>query len=353
MDGVAAIRVPARQNGKAYMKALVVGCGSIGRRHLRNLRQLGVDDLGVVEPDPERRQLAGADVDLKSWASLDEGLAWNPDFVVVATPTHLHADQALKVARLGLDLFVEKPLCHNGDSLEELCEVAEAKDLITLVGCNMRFHPGPAKVRTFLESGSLGKLLFARIQVGSYLPQWRAGADYRQNYAAREETGGGCILDCIHEIDLARWYLGDVQDVFCCAAQLSSLEIETEDVAALICRHNNGAISEIHLDYVQHTYERNCQIVGEKGSVFWDFHLGSVRWHDAETARSTLYPQPDTWDVNEMFVGEMGHFLDCVRARKQSVLPVAEAAAVMQIVFAAKRSAKDGKRVVTAREVLV
>ncbi len=148
-------------------------------------------------------------------------------------------------------------------------------------------------MKQLLDEKRLGKLLFARVHCGSYLPDWRPGTDYRQNYAAREETGGGCILDCIHEIDLARWYLGEVEEVSCTAGHLSALEIDTEDVAILVCRHSNGAISEIHLDYVQRTYERGCQIVGEKGTIFWDFTNKQVRWYDATRGQWEIFDQPD------------------------------------------------------------
>jgi predicted dehydrogenase len=329
------------------MKALVVGGGSIGTRHLQNLKALGLDKLGLVETDGKRRVAIAKDLGTAEFATLADGLHWSPDFVVVSTPPHQHVQQALQVARYGCDLFVEKPLSHTTDGLAELSELVEHKKLVSLVGCNMRFHPGPLKVKQLIQKNSPGRILFARIHAGSYLPSWRPGTDYRENYAAREQTGGGCILDGIHEIDLARWYLGNVQEVFCAAGHLSSLEISTEDVAVLFCRHSNSAFSEIHLDYVQRTYERGCQIVGEKGSIFWDFNGGQVRWYDAVTGQWTAFLQPVEWSVNHMYVDEMRHFLDCVRTRHETTLPILDALGVMQIVSAAKASIQRGRMVRT------
>jgi len=332
------------------MQGLVVGGGSIGRRHLQNLKLLGIDSLGLVEPETERQLAATSELKILSFADLDAGLNWPPDFVVVATPTHLHVEQTLEIVRRGLPVFVEKPLAHTADGISEIADLVEKKKLGSLVGCNMRFHPGPAKVKELLEDGRLGKILFARVHAGSYLPEWRPNTDYRGNYAARAETGGGCILDCMHEIDLARWYLGEVRSVFCWAGHLSSLEIETEDVAILVCRHAGGAISETHLDYVQRTYERGCQIVGELGSVFWDFNAKTVRWYDAANKAWTTYPQPETWQLNQMYVDEMKHFLECLRERRPTMLPIAEAVALMRVVFAAKASSEQGKMVVVGGE---
>jgi predicted dehydrogenase len=327
------------------MRGLVVGGGSIGRRHLQNLKLLGVDTLALVEPDRERQQAVISECNVAGFAELEAGLNWRPDFVVLATPTHLHAKQALQIVQSDCPLFVEKPLTHTNESTGELAELVEKKKVISLVGCNMRFHPGPAQVKRLLDERKLGKILFARIHTGSYLPEWRPNDDYRANYAARAETGGGCILDCIHEIDLARWYLGEMQSVFCLADHLSALEIETEDVAVLVCRHVSRAISEIHLDYVQRTYERGCQIVGETGTIFWDFNAKSVRWYDAARKEWTDYAQPEIWEMNQMYVDEMKHFLECVRENRPTILPIPEAASLMRVVFAAKASAEQKKMV--------
>jgi len=323
------------------MKGLVVGGGSIGRRHLRNLKELGVIELGLVETDRSRRDSVAAEIGATGFKSLDLGLGWKPDFVVVGTPTHVHAEQSLAVVRAGLHVFVEKPLSHTESGLMEIVDLVEQKKLVSLVGCNMRFHPGPAKVKSLLQEGAIGKTLFARVHGGSYLPNWRPGTDYRLNYAAKEETGGGCLLDFIHEIDLTRWYLGHMREVFCVAEHLSSLEIATEDVGILVCRHENGCLSEIHMDYVQRSYERGCQIAGEGGSVFWDFMGKQVRWFDAATNEWTKFDQPESWDVNQMYVDEMSHFLECVSEGRTTVLPIPEAAALMQVVFAAKHSARE------------
>jgi len=327
------------------MKALVVGGGSIGRRHLRNLKTLGLKHLGLVEPDVSRRDVVAAELLVEVFSELRAGLDWAPNFVLVATPTHLHAEQTLEIVRRGIPVFVEKPLSHTATGVSEIVDLMAEKKLVSMMGCNMRFHPGPAKVKQLIDDGRLGKVLFARIYAGSYLPDWRPESDYRENYAARVETGGGCILDCIHEIDLARWYLGEVQSVFCNAGHLSSLEIETEDVASLVCRHASGCVSEIHLDYVQRTYERGCQIVGELGSIFWDFNDKTVRLYSATDKEWITYAQPETWDVNRMYVDEMNHFLDCLADGRPTALPIPEAAAVMHIVFAAKASSQHARMI--------
>jgi predicted dehydrogenase len=324
------------------MKVLVVGGGSMGTRHLNNLKILGLADIALVEPDPRQRSKVCEDGSIRVMETLEQGLDWSPTVAVVATPSYLHMEQALSAARAGCHLFVEKPLSHTKTGLDELAREVEHRSLISLVGCNMRFHPGPARVKSLLQAGQLGRILFGRIHTGSYLPGWRPQADYRKSYSAQAALGGGCILDCIHEIDLARWYLGDVDQVFCVARHQSSLEIDVEDVALLICKHVGQILSEIHLDFVQLTYERGCHIVGEEGSVFWDYQQGTVRWFDGKCKEWAVFSQPDDWNGNRMYLDELSHLLECVRTGARTVLPISEAVSVMEIALAAKESAAYG-----------
>ena len=334
------------------MKLLVVGGGSIGARHLRNLRGLGAGELALVEPAAERRAALSAETGARAFAALSDGLAWAPDVVLIATPSYLHVEQAAAAVDSGAHVFVEKPLSHSEEGLDALVERVAARRVVSLVGCNMRFHPGPATVRRLLAEDAVGRVLFARIHTGSWLPGWRAGSDYRQSYSASAAQGGGCLLDCIHEIDLARWYLGDVVRVSCEIAS-RSLELDVEDVAMLVLTHADGALSSVHLDYVQRSYERGCQIVGEQGTIFWDFRAGAVRLYDAAAERWATMPQPEGWAVNDMYLDELRHFLDCVRAGTSTTLPVAEGAEVARIALAARRSALTGARVELGRPAWV
>jgi predicted dehydrogenase len=118
---------------------------------------------------------------------VEAGLEWAPELVIVATPTALHAEHALAAARRGCHVFVEKPLAHSSAGVWELADEVARRDLISLVGCNMRFHPGPAAVKRLLDSGAIGRVLFARLHAGSYLPEWRPGQDYRESYSAKAD----------------------------------------------------------------------------------------------------------------------------------------------------------------------
>src|SRR5437762_1482389 len=167
----------------------VLGCGSIGRRHVKNLQAIGGVELLPFEADATARDEAIRELGLRVASSLGEVWRWNPEIAIVAAPTNLHVPLALEAARHGCHLFIEKPLSHSHEGLDVLAAEAENRRLVTLVGCNMRFHPGPRTVKNLLEAGKIGEVLSARIEAGSYLPEWRPWQDYRTSYSASPEWG--------------------------------------------------------------------------------------------------------------------------------------------------------------------
>ena len=327
-------------------RVLVIGCGSIGKRHLRNLLALGVRELVAIDPRPERCEEAAA---LGVEALTDLAAAWirRPDAVVIATPTNRHVPLAIEAAQHGCHLFIEKPLADRLDGIEELIRAVESRHLVTLVGCNLRFHPGLLKVKDLLVQSAVGRVVAIRIEAGQYLPDWHPWEDYRLGDSARRESGGGVMLDAIHELDYARWLLGEVQAVACFSGTLSRLEIETEDTAALLLQFASGVLGEVHLDYVQRAYSRGCQVIGDEGTIRWDYAAGEVRWFSALSGAWQVWTDPASWEPNQMYQEEIRHWLRCLRGEEPPAQDLREGLAVLELALAAKRSAERGEVVRT------
>ena len=326
---------------------LIVGCGSIGRRHLRNLKSLGISKIMALDVQPERAGAAAEELGISTFTNLSQALESSPDVVFITTPTSFHVPLALDAANHDCHIFIEKPLSHNLDGVDELISLVQAKELVTLVGCNMRFHPGLALVKRLLEDGAVGRVLAARVQVGQWLPDWHPWEDYRHGYSARKDLGGGVILDAIHELDYIGWLLGSpVHQVVCFAGNTSSLEIDTEDTAAIILRFADGIIGEVHMDYVQRAYSRSCHIIGDMGTILWDYTEGQVRLYSASEESWHTYCNPTGWEPNQMYIDEMCHFLRCLSGEEEPVLNVTEGKRVLKLALAAKQSADIGEVVV-------
>jgi predicted dehydrogenase len=323
---------------------LVLGCGSIGQRHIGNLLSLGVTDVLAFDTIEERRSQVRDRFQVETVDTLEEGWNRKPDVALVAAPTSLHVPLALEAAQHDCHLFIEKPLGGSLDGIEELLDIIDQRKLITLVGCNMRFHHGPATIKGLLNEGAIGHIMSAHLDAGQYLPDWHPWEDYRQLYASNASQGGGVILDGVHEIDYARWLFGEVAEVYCQGGKLSSLDIDTEDSVNIIMKLVAGIGISIHMDYIQRTYSRSCKVVGEEGTIFWDMIQGEVRLFSAGETEWRCFPQPEGYDVNQMYLDEMSHFLACLREEEETCLPACEAKRVLKIALAIKDSMKTGDK---------
>ncbi len=320
-------------------RILIVGGGSIGRRHIANWLALGQKTLGLVEPDAETRAHACSEFGLQGWAGLEAGLAWAPEVVLVANPTSEHLETALAAVRQGCHLFIEKPLSDRLEGVDELVQLVQAQRLVSLIGCNMRFHPGPRLLRQALDEGRIGRPLSARLDVGSYLPSWRPGTDYRRSYSARRSMGGGCLLDAIHELDAACWYFGFPSEVMAMARPGTSLGIETEESVEVILRFADDLIVSVHLDYVQRWRQRRGEIIGERATALWDARRGEVLIGGPEGEPQRIGYEAG-YDANAMYLDELRHLLNALEGREPSCADAAWAARVTRVALAAKESAE-------------
>jgi predicted dehydrogenase len=316
----------------------IVGCGSIGRRHLQNVQHLGYTDVLVCDPNPAALQDLAVPYAVQCSTNLEALLQQEPTVVVVAAPSQVHLAVALMAARAHCHLFIEKPLAHTLLGLDTLLQETRRRRLITMVGCNMRFHPGPLQVKRWLEAGVIGQVLSARLHTGSYLPRWRPQQDYRQSYSA-SAAWGGAVLDCIHELDLALWLLGTARLTAAVTRPATSLGLATDGLAELLLEHSSGAISSVHVNFVQRNYRRSIEIIGSTGSIAWDIHAGGVELYGEDGTLVRRRQQPARWQLNDMYVDEMAYFLRCVQAGEATCNGIERAMQTLELALTARAAA--------------
>jgi predicted dehydrogenase len=318
---------------------LVVGAGSIGRRHLANLRALGIERLAVCEPDPERRAAAAGER-TEAYSALNEAIArFSPDVALVCTPPVDHVPASLRLVRAGADVFVEKPLAATMAGVDELIREADQRRRIVQVGYNLRFHPVVAAAAAQLASGAVGRVLYAHVQIAQYLPDWRPQVDYRTSYTARADLGGGILLDASHEVDYITWMLGSPQTISCEAGKSSSLEVDVEDSATLLLGYGGGAHAVVHLDFVRRGSLRTFDFVGETGNLIGDIGRKTLRIDRGAGREETIELQDA-----DMYRAEIEHFLGCVRDRTPPLIDLRQGKRILEIILLAKEAAADGAR---------
>ena len=169
------------------MKFLVIGCGSIGERHIRNLKTISKrNKIIAFDVNIKRLKLMEEKYQVESVSDLTEAFKYKVDGALICAPPSLHIEFANEVIKYNIPLFVEKPISHNLEGVDNLIKKAERKKLPVLVGYNLHFHPGLNLVKTLLGEKKIGKILSVREEFGQYLPDWRPWQDYRQSYTAKK-----------------------------------------------------------------------------------------------------------------------------------------------------------------------
>jgi predicted dehydrogenase len=321
--------------------ALVAGAGSIGRRHISNLKKLGLTKVAACDPHPERLEYVAAEFHTECFSTLEAALAeFQADAVLVCTPPVHHVAQAMQALRAGAHVFIEKPLSDRMDGVEQLRDDAAKRGAVVQVGYNLRFHPSIQKLKNLVDAGVVGKILWAHVEAGSYLPDWRPWQDYRKSYTARRELGGGILLDGSHEIDYVTWLFGAPEEIACMAGRVSHLETNVEDCASILLRFPDGTRADVHVDFIQRSYSRFCSLVGPEGKLHWDLQDSSVQiirpGLEAETIKFEV-------QINDAYVAEMQHFLECIQTAARPKFTLEDAILTLQVTLAARSSAEQRK----------
>jgi predicted dehydrogenase len=322
------------------MRFLIVGAGSIGSRHCRSLTDLGhqmmVWDSDRVARDRARRELH-ADVA----TSFEQGLQWRPDGVLVCTPPATHVTVARQAVEAGFHVFVEKPVAHVSDEVPALLDTAKRAGRLFAVGYNLRFLPSLCRVKALLDAGHIGRVHSASARFGFFLPAWRAGRDYEDNYAVSAAQGGGVLLDAIHELDYLGWFFGEAVDLCCAAGHVSALAGDTEDLAEVTMRFASGVLAQVHLDYLRRDYRRDLEIIGAGGVITWDYLSRTVRVFRPESDHAEVHDGASDGPNEAMYVEEMRHFVRCLEGREEPLVDGWEALRSLRMVEAAKTAAAE------------
>ena len=321
------------------MKILVVGAGSIGKRHIRNLNLLGYTNIDVVDINTAQLEYVKQNFKIKNtFNNLEDALSREEyDVAFILTPPVFHVPLALKLAREGIDLFIEKPLSHNMDHIGELIKIKEKNKLIIMVGYNQRFNFGIQKLKSYITEGKLGKIYYIRAEFGQYLPDWRPWMDYRKGYTATRELGGGILLDGSHEIDYVLWLAGSkVTNIKAIYTKVSTLEINVEDMAEIILEFENGIIGSVHVNMIERKYNRYCKVVGEMGYAKWIFKDNIFEFYDSNFNRSTV-EKYETDYLSKSYISELEHFFYCVQNRYEPLSNIYTARDTLEIIMKIRR----------------
>jgi predicted dehydrogenase len=323
------------------MRFLVLGCGSIGERHIRNLLSEACDsEIDVFDPQEERVKTVSEKYHVKP-AGL-EAADSQYDCVFVCTPPNSHLELATRAAKAGSSVFIEKPLSFSMHGLQALRDAIDEKKVLAFVAYNFRFNRGINMVKEIVSAKKFGKALHVSAYFGQYLPDWRPWQNYAKSYTARKELGGGIIHDGSHEIDYLVWIFGIPRAIQAQFAFTDTLAVDTEAIADVMVEFEK-TVGLIHLDFLRREYRRSLEILCEDSVIQWSLSEDTIRTFDPASKSWSSHKLNE--DVNQMYLEEIRHVLTCIReTKKSSVIDIENGISTLRISDAIHRSGVEGRR---------
>lgn len=321
------------------MKILVIGAGSIGKRHIKNLQKLNYKKIDCLEiNNPE---LIQTKFKINTYTSYSELGPY--DCVFICTPTSLHNEGLRYAVDNNCAIFMEKPLIHSSQGLNEARNILRKNNNIFFIGFMMRFHKAIIKIKEIIENNTIGKILSSRLEFGYYLPYWHPDENYHKSYAAIKNMGGGVINTINHEIDLMQYFFGSPKFVYCIKKNFKLLNIEVEELCESCFEYDDKIVS-IALDYLQKDYHRSIKIVGSEGVITWKWKNNyiMIKRYERKNIKIRTYKK---FDVNQLYISELKHFMSLVENNTiKHSLDSKHAFMNTELLFLMHQSSTDGTR---------
>lgn len=261
---------------------LFLGLGSIGQRHFRNLKKIDkrlnffcIRKKNIAPFLDNQNKVKDKKINLTKIGikeiTFKDIKKCKIDTAFVTNPTSLHVKNAIKLANLNLDLFIEKPLSHNLDGVKDLKKLIKKKKLKCEIGFQTRYDEILLKIKKIIDSRKYGKILKCDIAHCHYLPFHHKYENYKISYASRKNLGGGVLLCFSHEVDYAQYLFGNPKKII--PIKISSeknLNINVETSAEFSMIYKNNLKVDFNLDFLKKKPVRICNIQFEKGNLKWD-----------------------------------------------------------------------------------
>lgn len=243
------------------MHGLIVGYGSIGKRHARGLSHLGCDISLVTAQNIS---------EYPCYSSVSKALDCNIfDFVIVANQTYWHYKVLLALIQCGYEgnVIVEKPLFSK-------CEWLPMHSFQNIrIAYNLRFHDLLIEAKKLLTNE---RLVTFSVYVGQYLPSWRPGTDYKTCYSASTSEGGGVLRDLSHELDYIQCLCGSCHEVVASGGHLSALDINSDDAYSIIMKNAFCPLVSLHVNYLDRSPKREIVINTQTKTMTMDLIKGTL-----------------------------------------------------------------------------
>ena len=320
----------------------IVGLGSIGRRHLRLISEIRPDIKIIVVRSGHGSACDEEKMAVKITDSIGDAIKEGIQAAIISSPATLHLKQSLELAKNGIHLLIEKPISHTSDRVKELLKIVNENRITIMVGYVLRYDLGAMKFKNWLDNKVKGKILHARIECGSYLPDWRPDQDYRKTVSALSELGGGVLLELSHEVDYLYWFFGKPKDVQAQIRNSGTLDINVEDQVDLLVTSEQGYCISVQIDFNRRHVERKCKVLTTEGELIWDAVKQNVTWKGVNKEQ---FKYEYNNERNSIYRKQLEVFFDCIENDNDPIVTVKDGFNVISLIDAVRNSSEKGIKV--------
>ncbi|MBT6937488.1 MAG: Gfo/Idh/MocA family oxidoreductase [Candidatus Marinimicrobia bacterium] len=325
-------------------RALIVGLGSIGKRHVRIVRELFPKiNITVLRHNQCDENNMGVD---SCVTTIEDAIARKPQVAIIANPATMHLEVAMQLAKNNIHLLIEKPIAISSQGVQELINLCEQKQLVLMTAYNLRFMPSLMELQKQLQKNKIGRIFSIKSEVGQNLPSWRPDQDYRKSVSAQKKLGGGVLSELSHEIDYISWIFGPIEWVKSHISKVSNLEVDVEDNANIILGFGGKLDKEfsatLNMDFIRQDITRMCTVIGELGTLRWNGVLGTLHLYTEETHKWKLLFSSLT-ERDYTYKEEFKHFISSIESKKTTLISGTDGLNVILAIEAIHRSNSTGK----------
>ncbi len=322
-------------------KILIVGFGSIGKKHYNYLKKnFKKIEIGILLKDNKKKLNIN-----NQFYSLKESLKFNPNAVIICSPSSLHYKHCLFFAKNKIHILVEKPLFNELKSVKILLKYINKYNLVFKIGYNLRYS---YLLNRFRESLSLvKKIYFVNCEVGNNIKKWR-NDHYTKTVSSSKKKGGGVILELSHEIDYLNWIFGNFKKIYSNYSKISNLKLDVEDNAFVIFDSLNNKFNKktfkivLSLDFLRHNNTRMISVFGEKGTLQLDFVKNILRFYSMKEEKWRLLNKNND-DISKTYLDQFIDFYNIIKNNKTQNVTTNDLLSVLQIIEFIKKSNKLDK----------
>ena len=304
------------------MNILIVGLGSIARKHIDAIRNLE-NEAKIYALRSNQNSITEDEIE-NIFSLEDSDILF--DFAIISNPTNLHFKYIQILAEKKIHLFIEKPALHSLENSDKLIQLVESNNVITYVACNLRFHPCLVFLKNYLKTEP-NRINEVNVYCGSYLPDWRPGKDFRKIYSANENMGGGVHLDLFHEFDYTTWIFGQPIKSSSNKRSVSSLEINAVDYANYCLEYNNFTANFV-LNYYRKKAKRTIEIVLDNQIINVDLVKNII-----SDENDQILFQKSNFEMIITYYDQMQYFVNCLKQNIKPMNSLKESIEILKIVL--------------------